>query len=242
MPGKKTVFRPSSILVRPRHNAPGWLLQPPGRALVEAPGTAPGSDRCITPLVYRHSRPCDRRGEYRRGNGWREGGSSTEARGMRCCCVFAGKSPRPQGVRGASGGGFGGGHSRRAPGRGAREGDPDPMGLRPRGSGPSVPRAVERRARPGTTLRRWPDRCRGGGAAIWPSSEVVWLGWAVLRPPALWPWQSSRGPRASMMTLAQPRVRRFSQRSARRSSRSTGSTEVGRWSRSARERPISFNS
>ena len=32
-----------------------------GRALVEAPGTAPGSDRFIPMLVYRHSRPCEGR-------------------------------------------------------------------------------------------------------------------------------------------------------------------------------------
>jgi hypothetical protein len=42
MPSKSAPFTPSSILFRPR--------------LVEAPGTAPGSDRFITTAIYRHSR------------------------------------------------------------------------------------------------------------------------------------------------------------------------------------------
>ena len=50
MPSKSTPFTPSSILFRPRRNpAFDW-------ALVEAPGTAPGSERFITTAVYRHSR------------------------------------------------------------------------------------------------------------------------------------------------------------------------------------------
>ncbi len=50
MPGKKSIFTPSSILFRP-HQQPQHL-----RFLVEAPGTAPGSEKLITPLVYCHSR------------------------------------------------------------------------------------------------------------------------------------------------------------------------------------------
>ena len=50
MPGKRPPFTPSSILFRPRRN-PAC-----GRALVEAPGTAPGSERLIAMTVYRHSR------------------------------------------------------------------------------------------------------------------------------------------------------------------------------------------
>lgn len=57
MPGESTTFTLSSILFRPRHNLP-----PPVRcrgrpqALVEAPGTAPGSDELIMPTIYRHIR------------------------------------------------------------------------------------------------------------------------------------------------------------------------------------------
>ncbi len=48
-PSKSTPFTPSSILFRPH-----WL---PGQAgkMVEAPGTAPGSERFITMTVYCHS-------------------------------------------------------------------------------------------------------------------------------------------------------------------------------------------
>src|SRR5690606_26863822 len=48
-PSKSTPFTPSSILFRPH-----W---PPfsGGEMVEAPGTAPGSERFITMTVYRHS-------------------------------------------------------------------------------------------------------------------------------------------------------------------------------------------
>ncbi len=58
MPSENTVFTPSSILFRPRRG-PSWPLQlrsRPSRNLVEAPGTAPGSDRFITQAIYRHSR------------------------------------------------------------------------------------------------------------------------------------------------------------------------------------------
>jgi hypothetical protein len=50
MPSKGTTFTPSSILFRPQH-------QPCGAEagiMVEAPGTAPGSDGFITLPVYRH--------------------------------------------------------------------------------------------------------------------------------------------------------------------------------------------
>ena len=52
MPSKRAPFTPSSILFRPRRsprNGP-W-------ALVEAPGTAPGSEWFIPMSVYRHIRP-----------------------------------------------------------------------------------------------------------------------------------------------------------------------------------------
>ena len=49
MPCKSPSFTPSSILFRPRRNAARDVR-------VEAPGTAPGSDRFITTAVYRHSR------------------------------------------------------------------------------------------------------------------------------------------------------------------------------------------
>src|SRR5271165_4912011 len=42
------------------------------RASVEAPGTAPGSERPIATSIYRHSRPCGRHGEYRRPKRRRE--------------------------------------------------------------------------------------------------------------------------------------------------------------------------
>jgi len=53
MPSKKTIFTPLSILFRP-HQKPA-IPGNAGRFLVEAPGTAPGSNRLITPLIYRHS-------------------------------------------------------------------------------------------------------------------------------------------------------------------------------------------
>ena len=51
MPGKSAIFTPSSILFRPHQRLPHGL-QP----VVEAPGTAPGSDELIPTTVYRHSR------------------------------------------------------------------------------------------------------------------------------------------------------------------------------------------
>ena len=50
MPGKRSIFTPSSILFRP-HQQPQLL-----RFLVEAPGTAPGSEWLIPKPVYCHSR------------------------------------------------------------------------------------------------------------------------------------------------------------------------------------------
>jgi len=65
MPGKSTIFTPSSILFRPQQKP----LRQPERFLVEAPGTAPGSERLISSPVYRHSRS-SRRSEYR-GRSWK---------------------------------------------------------------------------------------------------------------------------------------------------------------------------
>jgi len=50
MPGKKTVFTPSSILFRPQEPC-----HDRGN-MVEAPGTAPGSEWLISQSVYHHSR------------------------------------------------------------------------------------------------------------------------------------------------------------------------------------------
>jgi hypothetical protein len=52
MPGERTTFTPSSILFRPRQSGP----EPARTALVEAPGTAPGSEWLIVEPLYRHSR------------------------------------------------------------------------------------------------------------------------------------------------------------------------------------------
>ena len=54
MPSKRVPFTPSSILVRPHQMLPQSLgLQ---RHVVEAPGTAPGSEWLITESIYRYSR------------------------------------------------------------------------------------------------------------------------------------------------------------------------------------------
>ena len=50
MPGQSPIFTPSSILFRP-HQQPQFAL----RFLVEAPGTAPGSEWFIASAVYVHS-------------------------------------------------------------------------------------------------------------------------------------------------------------------------------------------
>ena len=64
MPGKNSLFTPSSILFRPHHQLARrseildyqgtWLS--PSELVVEAPGTAPGSEWLITTVVYHHSR------------------------------------------------------------------------------------------------------------------------------------------------------------------------------------------
>ena len=59
MPGKSTIFTPSSILFRPQQKP---LCQQ--QLVVEAPGTAPGSERLISSPIYRHSRS-SRQNEYR---------------------------------------------------------------------------------------------------------------------------------------------------------------------------------
>src|SRR5690349_14417660 len=61
MPSKSTPFTPSSILFRPRlrdqSSEVGYRVTSDHSPLVvEAPGTAPGSDRFIATAVYRHSR------------------------------------------------------------------------------------------------------------------------------------------------------------------------------------------
>ena len=57
-PSENTPFTPLSILFRPQ-----WLRSLERAEMVEAPGTAPGSNGFITMAVYRHSR-C-RHGQYR---------------------------------------------------------------------------------------------------------------------------------------------------------------------------------
>lgn len=59
MPSKKTIFTPSSILFRPQHNPAASVaveIRRFRRIVVEAPGTAPGSEWFISPLIYRHIR------------------------------------------------------------------------------------------------------------------------------------------------------------------------------------------
>ena len=53
MPSESPIFTPLSILFRP-HQKPAFKAD--RRFLVEAPGTAPGSNRLITKAIYRHSR------------------------------------------------------------------------------------------------------------------------------------------------------------------------------------------
>ena len=59
MPSESSPFTPSSILFRPRRRPRSRLVK---RALVEAPGTAPGSEGFITMTVYRHIRIAPARG------------------------------------------------------------------------------------------------------------------------------------------------------------------------------------
>ena len=57
MPNENTVFTPSSILFRPHHQATFWLRSD---LVVEAPGTAPGSEWFIAQAIYRHSQQADK--------------------------------------------------------------------------------------------------------------------------------------------------------------------------------------
>ena len=77
MPGKSTIFTPSSILFRP-HQKPPFLLSKGRRLMVEAPGTAPGSEWFIASAVYRHSRT-SRQAEYKGAQGGREGPDARSA-------------------------------------------------------------------------------------------------------------------------------------------------------------------
>jgi len=55
MPNKKSLFTPSSILFRPHHHPADVPVSACRRIMVEAPGTAPGSEWFIATLVYCHS-------------------------------------------------------------------------------------------------------------------------------------------------------------------------------------------
>ncbi len=56
MPSKRTLFTPSSILFRPHHQNSDVLFAPSaGVLVVEAPGTAPGSEKLISTPIYHHS-------------------------------------------------------------------------------------------------------------------------------------------------------------------------------------------
>ena len=79
MPSKSQTFTLSSILVRPQQMPlPIWLSsageanQAGQRHVVEAPGTAPGSEKLIPPAVYRHSRT-SRQAEYRKAERQKKG-------------------------------------------------------------------------------------------------------------------------------------------------------------------------
>ena len=54
MPGKNNIFTALVEAIRPRRNSP-YMLKKPLRTLVEAPGTAPGSNMPILYCVYHHS-------------------------------------------------------------------------------------------------------------------------------------------------------------------------------------------
>ena len=56
MPGKRSIFRLPSILFRPHQQPASARYARVRRFLVEAPGTAPGSEELIASPVYRHSR------------------------------------------------------------------------------------------------------------------------------------------------------------------------------------------
>jgi len=70
MPGERAPF----TVPRRTYFAPAEARRDQAeRAWVEAPGTAPGSERPIPMSVYRHSRPCGRQGQYKRTEPAREG-------------------------------------------------------------------------------------------------------------------------------------------------------------------------
>ena len=79
---------PPSNLFRPRRNPP---LK--ARALVEAPGTAPGSERLIPMPIYRHSHPRERRFEYRGSEVRREGAAGTSVHSGEKADACSGTSP-----------------------------------------------------------------------------------------------------------------------------------------------------
>ncbi len=54
MPNENTVFTPSSILFRPHQKPFGACALLAEWFLVEAPGTAPGSEWFISQAIYRH--------------------------------------------------------------------------------------------------------------------------------------------------------------------------------------------
>lgn len=83
MPGKRAPFTPPSILFRPRRNPRH------ARAVVEAPGTAPGSEWFISMFVYRHSRRKRRQIEYKRGRVFVEGLSRRWVQAVDKIVVFA---------------------------------------------------------------------------------------------------------------------------------------------------------
>ena len=56
MPNENTVFTPSSILFRPHQQT---ALNSRRGLMVEAPGTAPGSEWFIAQAIYRHSQQAD---------------------------------------------------------------------------------------------------------------------------------------------------------------------------------------
>src|SRR5437763_11574315 len=58
-------------------------------ALVEPPGTAPGSDRFITTPVYRHSHPCGWQAQYRGREVKKKGFASS-------CFAQAGRADPPE--------------------------------------------------------------------------------------------------------------------------------------------------
>jgi hypothetical protein len=62
------------------------------RAWVEAPGTAPGSERLISMPIYRRSPPCERLAEYRGSEVGREGGRGagnfTFGQPRRCAAAY----------------------------------------------------------------------------------------------------------------------------------------------------------